>query len=252
MSSPHISVCIPVYEMNGFGTPFLAHNLNSLANQDFEDFEVIVADQSRNDEIKHLCAQFASQLNIKHLVNSKTKRQASANTNYAMKRAEGKIIKILFQDDYLYTPNALSILSNRFDLSKDHWSVTASEHSYDGETVFRPFFPKYNERIHFGKNTISSPSVLALNNTKPVLEFDENLIWLMDVDYYKRCHDKFGPPLIIEEISVVNRLHSSQVSSGVSKRLVRRELRIVKEKNLRQMSFSDRLYYLKRIARVKL
>jgi len=251
MSRPHISVCIPVYEMNGFGTSFLAHNLRCLADQDFKDFEVIVADQSRNDEIKHLCAQFAGQMNIKHLVNSKTKRQASANTNYAMKHAEGKIIKILFQDDYPYIPDALSILSDGFDLTKDHWCVTASEHSYDGETVFRPFFPKYNERIHFGKNTISSPSVLALNNTREILEFDENLIWLMDVDYYKRCYEKFGQPLIIEDILVVNRLHSSQVSAGVSKRLVRHELRIVKEKYLNQMTLADRLYYLRKYIRVK-
>ena len=27
----------------------------------------------------------------------------------------------------------------------------------------------------------------------------------MDVEYYKRCYDKFGPPDIVESINVINR-----------------------------------------------
>ncbi|MCK0102530.1 hypothetical protein [Pseudohalocynthiibacter sp. F2068] len=81
------------------------------------------------------------------------------------------------------------------------------------------------------------------------MEFDENLIWLMDVDYYKRCHDEFGPPLVIDDILVVNRLHGSQVSAGIPKKLVRHELRIVKDKYVDQMTLADRLYYLKKILR---
>ena len=65
-----------------------------------------------------------------------------------------------------------------------------------------------------GKNTISSPSVLTIKNEKPLL-FDEKLIWLMDVDYYKRCYNKFGNPKIINNINVVNRIGLHQVSNSI-------------------------------------
>ena len=42
--------------------------------------------------------------------------------------------------------------------------VTASEHSQDGVNFYRPFYPNYNDQIHLGKNTISSPSVLTIKN----------------------------------------------------------------------------------------
>ena len=63
-------------------------------------------------------------------------------------------------------------------------------------------FPKYNKKIHLGKNTIGSPSVLSIKNENPLF-FDENMTWLLDCDYYKRLYDKYGEPLILNEINVV-------------------------------------------------
>ncbi len=77
---------------------------------------------------------------------------------------------------------------------------------------FTPFYPTYNDQIHLGKNTISSPSVLTIKNNNPLL-FDENLIWSMDCDYYKRCHDAYGDPHILNTINVVNRVGPHQISN---------------------------------------
>ena len=43
----------------------------------------------------------------------------------------------------------------------------------------------------------------------------------MDVDYYKRCYNKFGNPKIINDINVVNRVGSYQVSSSMVNVLVK-------------------------------
>ena len=108
MKSVCISVCIPCYEMSGEGHKYLEHNLNQLLIQDFKNFEVIVSDQSKNNEIKVLCDRYKNSLNLKYYPNTDGKKQASANTNYAMKKASGDIIKILFQDDYLFSKNGKS------------------------------------------------------------------------------------------------------------------------------------------------
>jgi hypothetical protein len=92
--------------------------------------------------------------------------------------------------------------------------VTACCH-YNGIEIYKPFYPQYHNKIQYGQNTISSPSVLMFKN-EDIIEFDENLFWLMDVDYYKRMYDKFGLPDICNYITVVNREHENQVSNTLA------------------------------------
>ncbi|MDG1143403.1 MAG: glycosyltransferase [Burkholderiales bacterium] len=241
-----ISVCIPAYEMGGEGANFLRHSLDILMHQSFQDFEVIVADQSSNREIEVVCDEYPKY--VRHVRTSHLEHQASANTNAAVDAARGEIIKILFQDDFLAQTRALSEIIDSFEKPEVNWCLTGSLHTHDTENMFKPFVPRYHDRIQFGKNTISSPSVLAYRRSGAP-RFDESLIWLMDVDFYKRCGDLWGPPDIIPEPLAVNRLHKGQVSVSVGRGRVRQELRHIRGKYKDQMSWYDWLHYLGRLRR---
>lgn len=206
--------------MGGFGATFLRNSLDVLLTQSFKDFEVVVSDNSQDLMVRDVCTHYSNNLNIRYFHNSKS-YGISANTNNAIKNAHGEIIKILFQDDFLYSDESLQSLVKEFDLTCDHWLVSACEHTHDGINFYKPFYPKYQRRIFLGLNTISSPSVLAIRNDSPLL-FDENLTWLMDCDYYKRCFDRYGPPRILNEVNVVNRTGVHQVSSAIVNSEMRR------------------------------
>jgi hypothetical protein len=63
---------------------------------------------------------------------------------------------------------------------------------------------------------------------KDIIKFDEELIWLMDVDYYKRLYNKFGSPDVCNYISVVNREHENQISSTLAtKKIQEQELKYI-------------------------
>jgi hypothetical protein len=210
-----LSVCIPTYEMNGKGDIFLEHSFKILATQTFKDFNIVISDHSKSDIIKDLCDRYSNKLDIIYIKNLEMIGNSSANINNAIKYAKGKLIKILFQDDFLFNEDSLEIIVNNFDIFKYKWLVSRCEHSYDGETFVRDFKPHYHDNIHLGDNTISSPSVLTIVNETPLL-FDEKLIWLMDCDYYKQCYIKFGEPKILNAITVVNRIGSHQVSNTLA------------------------------------
>ena len=248
MNHVSLSICIPCYEMGGVGDKYLEHNLKQLLRQNFKNFEVIIADQSQNDKIKLLCKKYQNDLNIKYFLNSDGKKQCAANTNYAMHKASGDVIKIILQDDYLYSDHALLNVFNTFKNKKITWCVSGCEHSNDGLSVFRPFVPIYNKNIQFGNNTISSPSVLALRREN-LIEFDEALIYLTDVDLYKRYYDRDGLPFVIDDILVVNRLHKNQVSQNVSKSLIRSELHYVRKKFKSDMNLKNWFVYLRRVVK---
>lgn len=215
-----VSICIPTYEMKGLGVKFLRESFNILAGQTFKDFDVVISDHSQNDDIKNLCDEHRNKFEINYFKNTENRGSSSANLNHAIKHATGRLIKILFQDDFLSNEQSLEETVKNFDLEKDNWFVSACEHSRDGQTFERAFYPKYNSKIHLGKNTLSSPSTLTIKNETPLL-FDENLLWLMDCDYYRRLYDKFGSPKILNTITVVNRVGAHQVTKVLATRKVR-------------------------------
>ncbi len=243
--TPFLSVCIPSYAMGGHGAGFLRQSLTVLTGQGFDDFEVVVADQSDDTAIRDLCAEFGA-LNLRHVRTAHLKRQASANSNAAIEAARGEFVKLLFQDDFLNGVDALGRIAAAFE--RADWCLTGSAHTRDGERLMNPMVPRYHDRIHFGKNTVSSPSVLAFRRDGAP-RFDENLVWLMDVDFYKRCAGQWGMPAIVPDPLVVNRLHKGQVSARVDRGHIRQELRHVRRKYARDMTWGDWAHYMGRMSR---
>lgn len=202
-----LSVCIPTYEMRGEATRVLKRSFDVLKKQTFKDFEVIISDNSEDDVIENLCKNHEYQsLNINYFKNPR--KGISKNTNEALKKATGKIIKILYMDDYLADENSLQDIVDNF---KGYWLATGCGHDTGDGKINNMHFPAYNKKIYLGKNTIGAPSIIAIKNEDPLL-FDENLIWLLDCDYYKRLYDKYGEPDILNKVNVIIGLGKNQAT----------------------------------------
>jgi len=231
MNQPFFSIAIPTYEMHGFGDEFLNHSFFVLNKQTFKEFEIVVSDHSTNNSIKDCCAKWAKKLKIKYFKNNYKIGQSSPNINNAIQQSHGKWIKLLFQDDFLYGKSALEKLKTHIETKKQvRWIATACEHTYNGEDLHRPFYPSWNKNIHTGVNTISSPSVITIKNDEKKLYFDEDLIWLMDVEYYKRMYDIFGEPSYLNEISVVQRIWNNSLSNTLPEATKNKEIAYLNSK----------------------
>jgi len=225
------SICIPTWEMRGTGTFYINYTFNILAQQTFTDFEIIISDNSINDDIKDLCEQWSELLNVKYLRNENGRGFISPNLNYGLKKCTGKYIKILFQDDFLYNINSLEKIYEYIIKNTDkQWIVNACTHTEDDIHTYNNIFPRYHDKIYLGQNTISCPSVLTIKNNSDMLFMDPSLIWLNDVDYYKRCYDKFGEPGIINDIITVNRIHPNSVTNSMTQEIINKEIEQLKNK----------------------
>ena len=213
-----LSIAIPTYESHGRGCEFLLTQFQKFQQQTFKDFEIVISDHSKNNDIESLCSFYNNFLDIKYYRNEEKRGNSSANLNNALKKCSGELIKIIFQDDFLWDERSLHYTIESFD-EGTQWLVSACQHTNDDGVSFnRDFYPKYHDKIHLGFNTISSPSVLTIKNENKIL-FDERLIWLMDVDYYKSCYNLFGPPVILNKITVVNRIWGMQMTNKISEKI---------------------------------
>lgn len=166
---PKVSIAVPVHDMEN-GEQFLQRLLDSLGQQTFRDFEVVITREGKMAE----------------------------NTNAAIKKSKGEIIKILYMDDYLYGPEALQ---NIVDAFEGGWLATGCVHTENGKDFYDAHFPTYSDDMATGNNTIGSPSVVAFANDDPLL-FDETLSWMLDADLYVRLYERYGPPTLLPTLDV--------------------------------------------------
>lgn len=218
-----VSIAIPCYEMHGNGGEFLNNNLDIISKQTYKNIEVVITDHSVTNIVSDVVKQWTDKLDIKYIKHDYKVGSSSANVNVAMDNCSGDLIKIIFQDDFLYGENSVELNVKNFNL-ENKWLVTSCLHTTDGITFYNKHIPRWNNQIHRGINTISSPSVLTIRNDVP-LRFNEDLIWLMDVDIYKRLYDNYGLPMILEDIVVVNRLWGSQLSNTIPQAIKDKEVK---------------------------
>ncbi len=223
---PKFSICIPVWEQHGFGLQYLKYLIHSIQIQSFQDYELVISDHSQNREIfEYLDSETFDLIYLKYDENY---GNGVANLNNALKMVNGKIIKIMFQDDFMFDRRCLEKFDKTFQDENTKWAVCGCNHTRDGVNFERPMVPSWNDKLLEGVNTISSPSVLAFRNENVEL-FDENLTMLMDTAYYYRLGERYGLPTVIDDCLVSNRCHENQISSRYSGNL-EEEIKYCKEK----------------------
>ncbi len=227
---PFFSIAIPTYGYNGNGVDFLNFSLELLYTQTFKDFEVIISDHSIDDTIKEVYNKWSDKLNMVYVVNENGRGIISPNINNAMKFCNGKYIKVLFQDDFLYNNNSLRIQHDFIDDNPEvKWFMSKFYHSKTGKDFYKLYNPRWVDHQWTGHNLMGCPSGLTLKN-ESLLFFDEGLNWYMDIDYYQKLYLKYGKPYILDEITVVNRTWGARLTDTIPQSLKDKERTILHER----------------------
>ena len=206
-----ISICCPVYTMKGnTAERFLVEYFSSLMYQSFRDFDIVISDQSKFDNLKNICDSFSHVLNIKYVKNTSNKRNAANNVNNAVKHARGEIIKLLYMDDFFVDQNALQKIAYAFDNNPEgKWFISGFTHCNEDRTeYFDTRKPWYGNKYVNGDNTTGNPSNYAVRNDCAV-EMDDELLWIVDGEYFYRSYYYHGDPIMMDDILVCFREHGS-------------------------------------------
>jgi glycosyltransferase involved in cell wall biosynthesis len=223
---PKFTIAIPSYEFGGKGGELIDQTLEDLTYQTFEDFEVVVSDHSPDDfdDVKNSCEKWSDDLDIRYFRNKENRGNAASNFNFVVNKSSGEYIKFLCQDDSLYGSSVLWSTMNALKETKANWLASAYWHADSNrELLLNVHYPKMNDRIYV-VNTIGTPSGVTIKNFgKEIPEFDTNLSYCFDCDFYYRFYKKFGSPVILNIPTVVNLIWENSITSGVSQELINKE-----------------------------
>ena len=194
MEKPLISVCIPVY--NGEG--FLETAINSVLGQSFTDFELIIVDNNSTDNTVNIVKKYND-----HRINlykNDSNIGLIPNWNRAIEFANGEYIKILPADDLIY-PDCLKLQSDilKQDSDKRISMVAARKNIIDkkGKILLSRGYSKQEGHVNGfkainkvirtgGGNIIGEAGVVMfrkeiLNETGP---FNSDLFYVLDLDMW--------------------------------------------------------------------
>jgi glycosyltransferase involved in cell wall biosynthesis len=99
-------VLIPAYNY----ARFLPEAVESVLQQDFEDFELIIADDASTDDTAEVCTVYVQRDSRICFVRHEKNLGMVENWNWCLRKARGKYIKFLLADDRLERPYALTKL----------------------------------------------------------------------------------------------------------------------------------------------
>jgi len=214
MTLDKISIAIPAYEMRGFGGKYLRELLASIEKQSYKKFEVVVADQSEDQEVYNACMDYADKFRIVYVKNFYKKGNGPANTNVAIERTNGELVKIMFQDDIFVDDLALLRIRERFLDTNASWLVNGFAHTSDGKELHREMVPRWSDHLLEGQNFMGGPSIVTMRR-ECVEFFDEECRMLMDTEFYHRMRYEYGMPTILPDILHADREGDHRVSANL-------------------------------------
>ncbi len=159
MNASLVSICTPTYNR----PELLERALHSCLAQTFQDFEIIVTDNSTNDLSEKTIARL-NDPRIRYIKNEKNLGPVG-NTNRATALARGKFIKFLMDDDLL-KPRCLELMVNAFEKNPSAGVAMAPMDLIDenDQRIFPRFYVfrkmEYRYRYQVGDGLIGKRAIL--------------------------------------------------------------------------------------------
>jgi len=213
-SNPLVSILVPCYNSR----EFLKETLDSVLNQTYQNFELILVDDGPPDPIKDIADSFNSDKIRYYYIDN----IGPANTrNLAAQKASGEYLAFLNHDD-LWTPTKLEDQLNELDRLQAVWIASGSQRvnfythkvleRHEGRDYFKNVFYDILEKKHLW----AFSTVMIRKDVFMDVGMFAGEIWFMDDrDLYLRVAKNY-PIAYLSKVHLLDRVHSSNITSAIS------------------------------------
>ncbi len=202
-----VSICIPTYKQ----IYYLQKNLESILIQDYTDYEVIITDDTPNDDVKTYVESMHDRFEGKlQYYKNAVSLGSPENWNKAVSYAKGEYIKILHHDDYFTEPYSLRKFVEALDNNPqvDFVFCAIFMEFYGRGTDYVYIISKYkqeelnkNPTFLFFENCVGLPSV-TIHRRSAHLPYNKKLKWVVDFEFYIRILNK-NPNFIFIDMPLI-------------------------------------------------
>ncbi len=182
---PRISVVMTTYNTE----PFVKQAVESILNQTFNDFELIIVNDGSTDKtVDQITAIKDSRIRLFE----NTHRGRAASLNFAIQKVTGEYVAFMDSDDISF-PERLAEQTTFLDSCKDidvvsAWFYRITENGRIKRLIRLPQYHKEIERYMFKYCTILfSCTMIRSNKLSLIGDFNENLSVAIDYEFFVRA-----------------------------------------------------------------
>ena len=237
-----ISIVIPVYNAE----KYLEQCLNSIKNQTYKNFEVILVNDGSIDNSESICKVFVeSDTRFRYYL--KANGGASSARNLGLDNAQGKYITFIDADDWV-DENHLEVLINNIKENNSDMAVSSIK-KFDNVSRFKFRVYSNQEKYLLNYNKLNReeflvilPRLIHASNSYKIavsklfkkellsdVRFDESIVYGEDLEFFFKIYNNISSISYVDEVTYVYRLHNERTSSKFNQQYVEQVLLIYKK-----------------------
>lgn len=237
-----ISIVIPVYNAE----KYLEQCLNSITNQTYKNFEVILVNDGSIDHSESICMDFVK-VDTRFKYFTKVNGGASSARNLGLDNAQGKYITFIDADDWV-DENHLEVLINNIKENNSDMAVSSIK-KFDNVSRFKFRVYSNQEKYLLNYNKLNReeflvilPKLIHASNSYKIavsklfkkelvmdIRFDESIVYGEDLDFFFKIYNNISIILCVDEVTYVYRRHNESTSSKFNQQYAEQELLIYKK-----------------------
>ncbi|WP_448912747.1 glycosyltransferase family 2 protein [Gemella sp.] len=237
-----ISIVIPVYNAE----KYLEQCLNSIKNQTYKNFEVILVNDGSIDNSESICKTFVeSDTRFRYYL--KANGGASSARNLGLDNAQGKYITFIDADDWV-DENHLEVLINNIKENNSDMAVSSIK-KFDNVSRFKFRVYSNQEKYLLNYNKLNReeflvilPKLIHASNSYKIavsklfkkelvtdVRFDESIVYGEDLEFFFKIYNNISSISYVDEVTYIYRLHNESTSSKFNQQYAEQVLLIYKK-----------------------
>ena len=237
-----ISIVIPVYNTE----KYLGGCLNSIQNQTYKNFEVILVNDGSMDHSESICMDFVK-VDTRFKYFTKVNGGASSARNFGLDNVTGDFITFIDADDWV-DENHLEVLLNNIKENNSDMAVSSIK-KFDNvrNFEFRVYSKQEKYLLNYNKLNreeflVILPKLIHASNSYKIgvsklfkkelvtdVRFDESIVYGEDLDFFFKLYNKVNSISYVVEVTYIYRLHDESSSSKFGQLHMEQELAIYKK-----------------------
>lgn len=234
---PLVSVVVPSFNSEAF----IGTTISSILAQDFAQFELIISDHSSTDNTLDIVSQFADDSRIR-VIRCHAGGGADRNWNSGTFYAQGRYLKLVPADDYLY-PTCLSrqlkaiersseivLVASRRDIVDMQGRVVLPSRGLAGISGETDGASAIRQSVRWGGNLFGEPACTLLRTelVRQLGGWSSRRPYVIDLDLYIRVLER-GRLYAVDESLAAFRLSSLQWSVALQRHQARSTVALISE-----------------------
>ena len=237
-----VSIVVPVYNAE----KYLEQCLNSIQNQTYKNFEVILVNDASIDNSETICKGFVEgDSRFRYFL--KANGGASSARNFGLDHVRGDFITFIDADDWV-DENHLEVLINNIRENNTDMAVSSIK-KFDNVSNFEFRVHSKQEKYLLNYNKLNReeflvilPKLILANNSYKIsvcklfkkelvyeTRFDNSLIYGEDTEFFFNLYCNMDSISYVDEVTYIYRLHDESSSSKFGQLHMEQELAIYKK-----------------------